>query len=111
MCKADWHPADIVAAIRKSGTTLRELSLSHGLAERACQVALHRPYTKPEVVIAKALGVHPMVIWPSRYHADGTRIRFLHSKMLAKKTPLDTKITLAQQNNGTINCPQNKTGG
>lgn len=94
MSKIDWHPADIVAAIRKQELTLKELSIANGLTPRACATAMHRPYEKPEKVIAKQLGLHPKEIWPSRYHADGRRKRFLHSKMVANNSTGDTKMSL-----------------
>ena len=91
MYQKDWHPADIVAAIRKKELTLKDLSIQNGLAARACDTAMHRPYAKPEAVIAKALGRHPKEIWPSRYHANGTRRRFLHSKIVAKEAVKETR--------------------
>lgn len=93
MSKTDWHPADIIAAIRKQELTLKELSIANGLTPRACATAMHRPYEKPEKVIAKQLGLHPKEIWPSRYHADGRRKRFLHSKMVANNLSRDTKMS------------------
>lgn len=96
MSKIDWHPADIVAAIRKQELTLKELSIANGLTPRACATAMHRPYEKPEKVIANQLGLHPKEIWPSRYHADGRRKRFLHSKMVANKSTRDTKMSLVK---------------
>ena len=91
MYQKDWHPADIVAAVRKKELTLKELSIQNGLAPRACGTAMHRPYAKPEAIIAKALGLHPKEIWPSRYHEDGTRRRFLHSKIVAKHSVKETQ--------------------
>ncbi|MFK5985912.1 MAG: helix-turn-helix transcriptional regulator [Pseudomonadota bacterium] len=67
----DWHQADIVAALRKSGWSLRRLSTANGYAPTSVGVALCRIYPKAEQLIAKTLGVHPMVIWPSRYDKNG----------------------------------------
>lgn len=61
--KKDWHPADIIAALKKKGTTLSN--------------ALFRPWTKGELIIANALGVEAKRIWPSRYRK---KIRVLRSK-------------------------------
>lgn len=67
----DWHPADVVAALRKAGWSLSQLCLHHGYSERsALSVALRRPYPKAEKLIAAALGLQPATIWPSRY-TDG----------------------------------------
>jgi Ner family transcriptional regulator len=58
----DWHQADIIAALRKRGTTLAAVLSSSTLSN-----ALSRSWPKGEKVIAQALNVHPSVIWPSRY--------------------------------------------
>ncbi|UIJ46915.1 helix-turn-helix domain-containing protein [Sphingomonas cannabina] len=70
---SDWHPEDIKAAIRKKGITLADLARDAGMAGNALRLALSLPRAEAERVIAAALDLHPMVIWPSRYHADGRR--------------------------------------
>ncbi len=69
----DWHPADIVAALRKCGWSLRALSLHHNLGAGTLKNAMHKPYPKAEKQIANAIGVSAWEIWPSRYDvsADG----------------------------------------
>ncbi|MDP3333972.1 MAG: helix-turn-helix transcriptional regulator [Methylotenera sp.] len=70
----DWHPADIKAALNKKGFTLMGLAKAHGLAESSSMSATFtRSLPLNEERIADAIGVHPMVIWPSRYNTDGTR--------------------------------------
>ncbi len=64
---SDWHSADIVAELRKAGWTLRGLSRSYGLYPTALSQGLLKPYPKAEALIAKAIGVKPWEIWPSRY--------------------------------------------
>lgn len=63
----DWHPADITAALKKRGLSMRQLSIYHGYGPSTLHVALHRSYPKAEVLIAEALGTTPDKIWPSRY--------------------------------------------
>lgn len=63
----DWHRADIVAALRKQGWSLRALSRENGLSEGTLKSALDRPYLKAENIIAKAIGKLPEDIWPQRY--------------------------------------------
>lgn len=64
----DWHRADIVAALHKSGTSLRKLAKLHKYASpTTLGQALNRPWPKGEKIIADAIGVHPSEIWPSRY--------------------------------------------
>lgn len=64
---ADWHPADVVAALRKAGWSLRRLSQQHGYQATVLSSALRRPWPKAERLIASAIGVSPDQIWPSRY--------------------------------------------
>lgn len=71
----DWHPADVIAAIRKAGWSLRQLGLVNGYKRSALPFALHNPYPKAEAIIADALGMKPQQIWPSRYNKDGTTNR------------------------------------
>ncbi len=72
---ADWHPALIVAAVRMSGTTLRKLSLAHGLHCDTLYQALRRPWPKAQRIIADAIGEKPEAIWPSRYRASRKAVR------------------------------------
>ena len=75
--KKDWHPADIIAALKKKGTTLSALSRQSGYTPSTLANALARPWTKGEMIIANALGVEAKRIWPSRYRK---KIRVLRSK-------------------------------
>lgn len=69
----DWHPADVVAELRKAGITLAGLARAYGLtSSSAFSVALVRSYPICEKRIAHALKLHPMQIWPSRYNEDGS---------------------------------------
>ncbi|EAX8226175.1 transcriptional regulator [Salmonella enterica] len=63
----DWHRADIVAALRKRGISLAQLSRDQGLASRTLNNAFERHYPKAESIIAQALGMVPEELWPSRY--------------------------------------------
>lgn len=71
--QADWDPAEVICALRLKGITLSALAKAHGLAESSSlSAALTRSLPTNEKRIADAIGVHPMVIWPSRYNEDGT---------------------------------------
>lgn len=65
-----WHKADIIAGLRKKGTSLAALSRSAGLSSSTLANALTRPWPKGEFLIAEALGVHPGEIWPERYFGE-----------------------------------------
>lgn len=67
MTKKDWHPADIIAALHKRGTSMAAVSREAGLASSTLANALSRPWPKGEWLIATALNIHPSQIWPSRY--------------------------------------------
>ncbi|MBS7444577.1 helix-turn-helix transcriptional regulator [Enterobacter sp. 120016] len=67
MIQQDWHPADIIAGLRKRSTSLAALSRQSGLASSTLANALTRRWPKGERLIAEALGVAPEHIWPSRY--------------------------------------------
>ncbi len=80
----DWHPADIIAALRKKGTTLAAISRLSGLSSSTLANALVRPWPKGEWIIAKALNIHPSEIWPSRY-IDPITNKILDRKERIKK--------------------------
>lgn len=63
----DWHPADIIAGLKKRGTTLSAVSREAGLASSTLANALNRHWPKGERLIAMALDTEPERIWPSRY--------------------------------------------
>lgn len=67
MRSKDWHSADVIAALKKKGTTLAELSRQSGLSSSTLSNTLVRPWTKGESIIAQRLGLTPDKIWPSRY--------------------------------------------
>ncbi|MBD2812305.1 helix-turn-helix domain-containing protein [Xenorhabdus sp. Vera] len=67
MEKKDWHSADIIAELKKRGTTLSEVSRDAGLASSTLANALQRHWPKGERLIATALERTPEEIWPSRY--------------------------------------------
>ncbi|MFE8153324.1 helix-turn-helix transcriptional regulator [Brenneria goodwinii] len=68
MNQQDWHPADIIAALKKRGTSMAVVSRNAGLASSTLANALTKHWPKGERLIAEALGVEPEQIWPSRYH-------------------------------------------
>ena len=72
----DWHRADVVAALKKKGWSVRALSIEAGLAPDTLRVALQTSYPKGERIIAAAIGVKPEEIWPTRYAARAFRPSF-----------------------------------
>ncbi len=52
--KSDWHQADIIAALRKKGTTLAAVSRAAGQSSSTLANALSRPWPKGEALISQA---------------------------------------------------------
>lgn len=77
--KVDWHPADVVAALRKRGTSLRKVGIAHGYKQ--IQNVLTRPWWIVEQLVADELQLDPDQIWPTRY-APGTNRD--HAKALTR---------------------------
>lgn len=71
----DWHPEDIKAAVRKTGTTLSALSRAAGLSDGAAKRALETPWPRAEAIIASCIGRRPQDIWPSRYDREGLPVK------------------------------------
>ncbi|WP_067589509.1 MULTISPECIES: helix-turn-helix domain-containing protein [Eikenella] len=65
----DWHRADIIAALKKQGWSIRALAAQANVHPTTLYSALVKPYPKSERVIADALGMKPEQIWPQRYAA------------------------------------------
>ena len=81
----DWHPEEIKAAVRMSGSDYEQLANASGLPRGVVRVAAKRPHFEGERVIAAFLGVRPSEIWPSRFRADGSRIPNVRNR--SKSTP------------------------
>ncbi|HSV80094.1 MAG TPA: helix-turn-helix transcriptional regulator [Ramlibacter sp.] len=71
--QTDMHPADVIAALRKHGLSLRQLAKQNGYSH--IQRVLTGPWLAAEQIVAKALGVEPKEIWPSRYVNPADRRR------------------------------------
>ncbi|ACS86968.1 helix-turn-helix domain-containing protein [Musicola paradisiaca] len=80
--KVDWHSADIIAALKKKGTSLSAVSREAGLSSSTLANALYRPWPKGEWLIAQALGVNPAEIWPSRYYDPKTNTVIDRQKLM-----------------------------
>jgi len=63
----DWHPAEVVCALRLKGWSLRRLAKSHGYHPGSFSPVLRSPWPRAERIIAEAIGLKPEQIWPSRY--------------------------------------------
>lgn len=86
---SDWHSADIIAAIRKKGSTLSAVSRNSGLSSstltNALTNALTRPWPKGEYIIADFLDIHPSEIWPTRYYDQNSGEKINREAKIRKK--------------------------
>ena len=82
MVDHNWHPADIIAGLRKKGTSLAEVSRKAGLSSSTLANALSRPWPRGEKLIADAREIAAEIIWPSRYFDNkGNRLeRFMRKR-------------------------------
>jgi len=64
---SDWHRADIIAALHKTGITVVGLSRQSGLSDSSLSNVFYRSWPRGEKIISDYLGVPPSLIWPSRY--------------------------------------------
>lgn len=98
----DWEPARIKYELHRRGMTLAGLARAYGLSDSTSLSATFvRSYPLNEKRIADAIGVEPMVIWPSRYNLDGSikprGFRLLQFNATAnavntKRTAADSKL-------------------
>ena len=84
--KAAWHPADIGAALKKCGWSLRRLSVHHGYSPTVVENAIRRSWPRGERLIAEAIGVPPEEIWPERYAARAEKAAARQRAALDSKT-------------------------
>ena len=68
------HPADIVAAVKKCGTNLRQLALCNGFGASTLRAALHKPHPRAQKLIADTIGIPVHKIWPKWFDASGARL-------------------------------------
>ncbi len=73
--KNGMHHADIVAAVKKAGTNLRQLALSSGFGESTLRAALHKQHPRAQRLIAKTIGKPVHEIWPQWFDVSGAPIR------------------------------------
>lgn len=73
MVNGPLHPADLVAALTKRGTSLRALARSSGVSVAGLSYALRFPAERAERIIAQELDTTPAVLWPERFTSAGER--------------------------------------
>jgi Ner family transcriptional regulator len=96
----DWHPADILAAIKKQGMTASGLSMKLGYRPSSVGSVINGfTYSeRAERLIAREIGVSPQVIWPSRFGADGKRRRGPFPNTWQQKNAIKLKQAAGRRN-------------
>jgi Ner family transcriptional regulator len=69
-----WHRADVLAEVRKRGSTLAAIAATKGLARQTMYWAFIRPNLRANRAIAEFLGVPLNELWPQWFDADGKLI-------------------------------------
>lgn len=92
----DWHPFEIVAAVRAKGTSLQRLAREAGYHPNVLHVVSRTPWPKGERIVATALGLEPKDIWPSRYGANAQKRRGPRDLTLRKSTISNANDTPAR---------------
>ncbi len=77
----DWPSHYLLYRLREARTSYARISRLNGYCPTAAIMVNHQPWPKMEAIVAKALGVTPRDIWPSRYNEDGTPIPGAHTKL------------------------------
>ena len=82
----DMHPADVIAALHKRGTSLRKIAHENGYSHIQ-RVLIHR-WLAAEQLVARALETSPEALWPSRYLDPSDRaLAFKQTRKIAVTMP------------------------
>jgi Ner family transcriptional regulator len=96
----DMHPADVIAALHKRGTSLRQLAIQNGYAHIGR--VLTSQWLAAEQVVAKALDMKPEAIWPTRYVNPADRkLAFQQTRKIAVTMPRKRRETAAAAGEAT----------
>ncbi|WP_170181928.1 helix-turn-helix domain-containing protein [Phreatobacter stygius] len=83
----NWHRQDIIAAVRKRGSSLQRLGKEHGFARDTFNKALTARFPNAHAIIAEFIGVERHELWPQWYGPDG-------QMLFSARADLHTRMTL-----------------
>lgn len=83
---ADWHPADIKAALNKKGWSLARIAREFGYSVGSPNAVLHRAWSQMEEIVSGIIGVRAAEIWPSRYDLKGRPLKSRTARVGQKRT-------------------------
>ena len=72
-----WHPQDIIAAVRKRGSSLQRLGRERGFGLGVLNRATTKRFPRAHQIIAEFIGVPRQEIWPQFYDETGAPRSFL----------------------------------
>lgn len=76
MAATDWTRSKIRYELELAGwPIIRDIDRKYDLRPGAAYNTTHRPDSRCEKIISDILGVPAHVIWPSRYDAQGVRLK------------------------------------
>jgi Ner family transcriptional regulator len=67
----DWPWRSVLDALQRTGTSVLEIALRHGLDPSSFYKLKDNPLPRPAAILAEEMGLAPQAIWPSRYAGDG----------------------------------------
>jgi Ner family transcriptional regulator len=93
-CRFGWHRQDIIAMVRKRGTTLDALSREHGYSRNYFSLSLTKCRPRIHAIIAHVIGVRLHVIWPQFYDgSDAPRWQMpCDARFHASNSPVDMGV-------------------
>jgi Ner family transcriptional regulator len=69
-----WHRQDIMAEVRKRGSSFAEIARSVGLSRQSFTWAMIAPHPRANAAVADFLGVPLCELWPRWFDEDGKLI-------------------------------------
>lgn len=90
---ADWHPADIKAALAKAGYTFARIAREYGYVSNAPNGVLHKSWSHMERIVSEILGVPAFKIWPSRYDRRGRPLKERPARVRTKNRSISESLT------------------
>lgn len=97
----DWDWEDLLATLKKRRWSLRQIAIAEGYEDQGSYLgkAAREPSPKAEAILAAYAGVeHPKVIWPSRYHPDGSPNRRIGRAPMRGQPPVKATTPLRGRN-------------
>jgi Ner family transcriptional regulator len=72
--ESGWHRSDVMAAVRKRGSSLAEIARQVGLKRTSIYWAFIHPHPRANRAIADFLGVPLNELWPQWFDSEGKLI-------------------------------------